>query len=81
MRAFIATEAIDSVIDIGCGRGEFLETMREAKITAAALDAGRDLAQFRTREVPAVDGVEGAAEDPDPGPGPRRRGHVPADRR
>jgi O-antigen chain-terminating methyltransferase len=35
-------EGCQSVLDIGCGRGEFLEIMREAKIPAVGIDLSRE---------------------------------------
>jgi 2-polyprenyl-3-methyl-5-hydroxy-6-metoxy-1,4-benzoquinol methylase len=35
----------DNVVDIGCGRGEFLEVLRDAGITARGVDSDEDMAQ------------------------------------
>lgn len=45
------------VVDIGCGRGEFLALLREARVTARGVDTNREMiAEARARGLDAVEG-------------------------
>jgi O-antigen chain-terminating methyltransferase len=49
------------VVDIGCGRGEFLSLLKDARVSARGVDTNRDMiAEARTR---GLDVVEGDALD------------------
>jgi SAM-dependent methyltransferase len=54
---FAAAATSSVVLDIGCGRGEFLALLREARVPARGVDAnGAMIAEARARGLDAVEG-------------------------
>lgn len=50
-------QGTDSVLDVGCGRGEFLDLLREHGITARGLDINHEMVEVcRARGLDAVEG-------------------------
>ncbi len=58
LRAYVPIFAgADDVLDLGCGRGELLTTLRDAGVTARGVDASADMAAIaRERGLDAVQG-------------------------
>lgn len=50
-------ENCTNVLDIGCGRGEFLELLKEHKITGVGIDINKDMVEHcRSKELKAIQG-------------------------